>query len=167
MRVEVDLTRCSGCRYCELWCSFRHYGVFTPSLSRITVVKDDALGIDYPLLCRFCDPAPCVESCPTNALRKSAVGAFEVDEGKCSRCGECVKACPYGAVKQHPETRVPLICDLCGGNPVCVARCPTSALRTVPIGQVSSGYSELFGKEYRYAFTQHKALMKVWGIDVR
>lgn len=167
MRIEIDVTRCSGCRYCELWCSFRHEGVFSPFLSRITIVKNDVLGMDYPVLCRFCEPAPCIRSCPTGALRKNKLGAVEVDESKCVRCGECVKACPYGAVKQHPRTKVPLACDLCGGNPVCVNKCPTGALRVVPVGYVSTDTPEGFGKEYKYALTQHKTLMKVWGLEVR
>lgn len=166
MQIEIDPTRCSGCRYCELWCSFSHESVFSPSLSRITVVRDDALGMDYPVFCRFCESAPCIESCPTKALRRNELGAIEVDKSRCNKCGICIGACPYGAIKQHPETNVPLVCDLCKGNPICVIKCPTSALKVVPIGQVSKGSSEQLGKEYQYALSRHRILMKVWGIEV-
>ncbi|RLG79461.1 MAG: 4Fe-4S dicluster domain-containing protein [Thermoprotei archaeon] len=167
--IAVDPSKCSGCRYCELWCSFAHEGVFSPSLSRISVVKDDRMGMDYPVVCRMCSPAPCIKACPHNALVQTEEGIIRVIEERCTGCGRCVKACPFGAVKMHPAKAKPLICDLCGGGePVCVLKCPTGALRFYPVGEVGvSGSERAFDKAYTYALSQYKALLRRWGINVK
>ncbi len=168
-KLVVDISRCSGCRYCEMWCSFKHYGVFSTSLSRISIIKDDRLGLDYPSVCMFCDPAPCVDSCSTGALSKSGNGVLRVDEERCISCSACVASCPYGALKLNPITLKPIACDLCGGNPVCVLKCPTGALRTYPVAEVHYGLSELaelLGKSFEKAAETHKELMRLWGVRV-
>jgi len=129
-RMLVNSRMCSGCRSCELACSYRHEGVFAPSLSRITVRKDEVGGVDEPVVCRQCGVARCVQVCPCGALaRNPRTGAVRVDAGLCMRCGDCVAACPFGAIRIHPDTALPLICDLCDGDPACVGRCATGALR--------------------------------------
>ncbi len=125
--VVVDPLLCSGCRYCEMACSFKHEGVFSPALSRITVVREDDIGFDYPVVCRFCESCDALEACPTGAMRR-VDGVVKVDIDKCVACGACVTACRYGAVKARPGGGQPIVCDLCGGDPVCVKRCPTRAL---------------------------------------
>ena len=167
-RIIVDPSKCTGCRYCEMWCSFTHENVFGSSFSRITVVKDDKLGLDYPVVCFFCDPAPCIDACPTGALRKNEHGVTVVDEDLCTSCGSCIAACPYGAVKKHPIKNKPIICDLCGGEPVCVAKCPTNALSLHPIEKVDMGrVDEVFDRAYAHALKQYKKLMELWGLDIK
>jgi len=47
--------RCTGCRLCEQWCSWKHHGA----------VADGG----YPLLCDLCGGDPqCVKHCPEGAL---------------------------------------------------------------------------------------------------
>jgi Fe-S-cluster-containing hydrogenase component 2 len=70
IHVVVDPSKCVGCNICELWCSYEHEGVFSRSLSRISVITYERLGFDYPVVCQQCEPAPCVELCPTGALSK-------------------------------------------------------------------------------------------------
>ena len=111
-------------------CSFEHEGVFSRSLSRITVVKDDKIGFDYPITCRFCETCDAINACPVNALSREGNGSIKIDYTRCTRCGICVSACPYNAIKLAPD-KGPIICDLCGGNPACVKRCPTNALAFV------------------------------------
>jgi len=36
--------QCTGCRACELACSFHHHKVFAPTRSRIHIVKDEKTG---------------------------------------------------------------------------------------------------------------------------
>jgi carbon-monoxide dehydrogenase iron sulfur subunit len=127
-RIVVDVDRCSGCRLCEVVCSFAHENVFGPSVSRITVLKEDAFGFDLPVTCWHCRRCLAIESCPSKALTKNPEGLVYANEGKCTGCGKCVKACYVGAIKLHPERHTPLICDLCGGRPLCVRKCPTKAL---------------------------------------
>jgi len=124
-RITVEAERCAGCRQCEMVCSFHHTMTFSPESSRVTVIKDDRLGLDYPLMCRQCSDCPPMEACPTQALTREE-GVIMVDWQTCIGCGACVDECRHGAVKLHDEKA--LICDLCGGGPQCVARCPTGAL---------------------------------------
>lgn|GEM_PF-107717 len=168
-RLVVDPSKCVGCRYCELWCSYKHEGVFSPSFSRIIVVKDDRIGLDYPIVCRMCDPAPCIEACPNDALTRGEDGIIRVVDAKCNGCGSCVEACPYGAIRLSPRLRRPLICDLCGGDePICVKKCPTNALRLYPLAEEDLSENEkAFDKAYRYALEEHKRLMRRWGLHVR
>ena len=128
-RITVTPDRCTGCRACEMACSFHHTDSFSPERSRIRVTKDEFRGIDVPTLCRQCVRPPCVEWCPADALRQSPTGIVEVDADRCYGCGICVEVCPYHAVNMDRLRGLPLICNTCGGNPACVGRCATQALR--------------------------------------
>lgn len=168
-KLVVNPSKCVGCRYCELWCSFKHEGVFSSSLSRISVVKEDRLGLDYPVVCEFCNPAPCVTSCPVGALSRSDDGVIHVDLNKCVSCLRCVNSCPHGALKLHPITSKPIVCDLCGGNPICVIKCPTDALRIYPVSIVEyklDELAELLGMQFKRAAETHRELMRLWGVRV-
>ncbi|MGA3191830.1 MAG: 4Fe-4S dicluster domain-containing protein [Candidatus Bathyarchaeia archaeon] len=127
-RILVNVDRCSGCRLCELACSFTHEKRFGPSASRVTVMKEDGLGFDLPVICWHCDHCKPAESCLANALERNAEGLICVDEEKCTGCGNCVELCPSGAIKLHPNKHTPLLCDQCDGRPLCVEKCPTKAL---------------------------------------
>jgi len=128
-RILVNVDRCCGCRTCELACSFEHEKGFRPSVSRVTVMKEDGLGFDLPVICWHCDHCIPAERCPVNALQRGAEGLICVDEEKCTGCGSCTTLCPSGAIKLHPSKHTPLLCDQCGGRPMCVKKCPTKALR--------------------------------------
>lgn len=146
-RLLVDHRACTGCRACELACSYRHEGAFAPSLSRIRVRKDEPAGLDEPVVCRQCGVARCVQVCSCGALsRDRRTGAVLVDAGLCMRCGDCVEACPFGAVRIHPDTALPLICDLCDGDPACVGRCVTGALRYGRAGDAARDVSAPGGR---------------------
>ncbi len=124
-RITVEAERCAGCRQCEMVCSFHHTKRFSPESSRVTVIKDDRLGLDYPLMCRQCSDCPPMEACPTRAISREE-GVIKVDRQTCIGCGLCVEKCRFESIKLHEGKA--LICDLCGGEPQCVARCPTGAL---------------------------------------
>ena len=125
-RLTVDAAMCAGCRFCEMVCSFHHEGRFSPSLSRVTVIKEDEFGMDYPVFCRQCRTCPPVEICPTGALKTD--GIIMLDKEACTGCGICIEACTYNAIKMDESTK-PQICDLCGGEPVCAERSPTKAIK--------------------------------------
>ena len=152
-RIIVEAEECAGCRVCEMACSYRHGGRFSPSLSRITVIKVDKHGLDYPVYCRQCETCPPTSTCPTGALSRAADGTVAVDAEACIGCGSCVETCVYGAVKLDDASR-PLVCDLCGGEPECVGRCPTGALRFEESGEFTETMEE--------AFTRIRGR---WGID--
>lgn len=151
-RMWVDAEKCSGCRSCEMICSFKHEGKFSPTLSRIRVIKEDKHGFDYPILCRQCDPCAAVAACPVGALTKTALGITQLNKDACVGCTSCKDACSFGALELDEISR-PLICDLCGGEPICVRRCPTNAITFVE--------SET---EYQNPELESRRLLRKWGI---
>ncbi|MFP3309916.1 MAG: 4Fe-4S dicluster domain-containing protein [Acidilobus sp.] len=164
IHVVVDPSKCVGCNICELWCSYEHEGVFSRSLSRISVITYERLGFDYPVVCQQCEPAPCVELCPTGALSKGKLGEVNLDKGKCIGCRVCSEVCPYGAARMEPrEARYPLICDLCGGEPMCVARCPTNALS---LSRVTNVKVKPRNAAEAFAIGELKKLAEGLGVDV-
>jgi Fe-S-cluster-containing hydrogenase component 2 len=115
---------------CELACSFVKAGAYSPALSRIKIVQVPALGVNVPIVCINCAEAPCIASCPSEAIvRQEGSGVVLILEEHCTTCGECVEACPYGAVHIPSGGDLALMCDLCGGRPVCVDQCLYGALR--------------------------------------
>jgi len=141
---------CAGCKQCEMVCSFHHSGRFSPSFSRITVLKNDRYGLDYPIVCRQCDRCPPLENCPVNAMSRMN-GIIKVDLELCIGCEKCVDLCKFGAVKVSEGKAI--ICDLCHGEPECVKRCPTHALNYIE----TESNQEMPGE----AFNEQK---KRWGM---
>ena len=121
--IAVTPSLCTGCIQCELVCSINKTGRASPLWSRIHIVKDFEKGSFLPIVCRQCNPAPCVDACPEEAVKKSAdTGAVSIDEDLCIQCNSCVSACPFGAITIAPDDSI-LVCDLCGGDPACVKFC--------------------------------------------
>ncbi len=128
-RLVVNSLLCTGCRACEMACSYEHEREYSPALARIHVVKLEELGVDRPIVCSRCAKAPCAAVCPEKAITQDPQSkAVSVKEEKCVGCGLCVEACVSGVIQLHPNRDIPLLCDLCGGDPECVKKCPTGAL---------------------------------------
>lgn len=151
-RILVDASRCSGCRLCEMTCSFSHEKSFSSSSSRITVIKEDAYGFDLPIVCWHCNPCNAIENCPEKALERGK-SLVLVNEMKCVGCGKCLETCTLGAIKLHPDKKTPLICNQCGGKPLCVKRCPTKALM----------YAETSGRKPKSSSQILKENLRRWG----
>lgn len=138
--IARDLSKCSGCRKCEVACSLFHEKCIWPEASRIRVFML-APGIEFPHFCAQCEDYPCVEACPVNALSVSKeTGAVIVDSNTCIGCGKCIDACPGRIPHLHSKGNKILICDLCGGDPQCVKVCQEglwNVLRIVPKGNYS------------------------------
>lgn len=128
---------CSGCRLCELVCSFAHHNLVNPRLARIQVVSLEK-GVKVPVVCQQCADAPCAAACPTGALfREKPEGPVLVNEGRCIGCGTCVNVCPVGGISLSPVTGTAIKCDLCQGDPQCVRFCPTNVLKLLTAHQLS------------------------------
>lgn len=120
---------CTGCRACELACSFHCEGLFSPSKSRIRVVRIDEEGIDVPVGCEHCDSAVCMLVCPVKAITEdSSTGAVILNPDVCIGCKQCLAVCPFGAIHYNEEKRQFYKCDLCAGEPECVKWCETGAI---------------------------------------
>lgn len=143
--------RCTGCRICELACTYKHYKVNNPKKAAIRIVQlFPKPAANVPVVCRQCKKAPCIERCTElkfNALYKDESGVTLVNAKKCAGDWSCAEACPFAAVYLHPDIKMPIICDLCGGDPECVKRCPTHAIEFVtPIAANQSRRTELATK---------------------
>ena len=126
----IDVDKCTGCRICELACSYVHENVFNPLKSRISIISWRREGIDIPMVCQQCDIPLCQDVCPTGAISRDAdTWAMVVDETKCIGCRMCIMACPFGGISLHPEKHVVIKCDLCEGDPACVKYCPIGAIK--------------------------------------
>ena len=127
--LVIDPGKCTGCRQCEMACSFENEGVFNPAKSRIRVFTFDAEARFVPYTCTQCAEAWCQRACPVEAIRVNATtGAKEVHNDACVGCKVCTIACPFGTINYNAASGKVLKCDLCQGNPACVAACPTAAI---------------------------------------
>ncbi|HNX92278.1 MAG TPA: 4Fe-4S dicluster domain-containing protein [Syntrophomonas sp.] len=125
----VEPEKCTGCRSCELICSFIHAGEFNPLRSRISIIAFEKTGFSFPAVCQQCSVAACMEVCPVGAISvDDATGAKIVNHAVCLRCKMCTIACPFGATFYDADHDLIIKCDLCGGDPECVKQCPSGAI---------------------------------------
>ena len=77
MRIVRNPSLCHGCRTCEMMCSFHHRRAFSPRLSSIGIIRDNATGhvkwsVDASCdLCENEDRVFCVNYCAYGALRRA------------------------------------------------------------------------------------------------
>jgi len=146
--IFVRLDRCVGCRSCQLACAVEHstsktlFGAISEMpLPRYRLYVEAAAGQKVPLLCRHCDPAPCLEACISGAIFRDERGAVLGRDDRCVGCWTCIMVCPYGVVGRRKERKVAVKCDRCPdrGVPACVEACPTKALVYVEAEEFSKG----------------------------
>lgn len=86
-------------------------------------------------VCKHCDPAPCLEACPTGSLFRTEFDTVVVQQDICNGCGYCVPACPFGVVELAMEDGKAHKCTLCydrlkgGLEPACAKSCPTDSIQ--------------------------------------
>lgn len=120
--IDVEPSRCIGCRTCEIACALAHAqsGAGLESLvgadeendvlaclgamPRLKVIKADTVCM--PVTCHHCDDAPCAGACPTGAI-SHVQDTVQVNQSRCIGCKSCMIVCPYGMmdVVAVPATR--------------------------------------------------------------
>src|SRR5665213_3977267 len=77
--VFINPERCIGCLQCELACAVEHSAskdettafLETPvPRKRVHVQAGPVPTFAFPNRCRHCDPAPCLQVCPTGAIMR-------------------------------------------------------------------------------------------------
>lgn len=138
-RLFVDTELCLGCKTCELCCAVERNSA---SKNLFEAVKEDILprprvyvqwdgDNSYPLQCRHCEDAKCLEVCSTGALKRDGKsGCVYHTAERCISCWMCVMVCPYGVIAPASEKHAADKCDGCFQmeEPFCAAACPTGAL---------------------------------------
>ncbi len=155
--VLVDLTRCIGCRACQVGCKSWNQNEGEKTAASATLTNPPAIDsktftqvrfVEHVAAagapawsfvksqCMHCAEPACASACPVAALVKTAEGAVSYDYGKCIGCRYCMVACPFGSIGYEWEKVAPRVrkCTFCadrtveGMKPACVTTCPTNAL---------------------------------------
>ena len=154
--VLVDLTKCIGCRGCQIACKGWNElsvqktvmaGDLTnpPRLSascytHIRFQEDEKEGGPVWSFvkdqCLHCKNPACASACPVGALKKTEKGPVTYTFDRCIGCRYCMLACPFYVPKYEWEKAVPWIrkCTFCSERiaadlvPACIKTCPTGAM---------------------------------------
>ncbi len=155
--VLVDLTKCVGCRGCQVACKQWHdlpanktqnTGSYQnpPRRDSSTLTLVEFKEIESPQSiqwifakrqCMHCEEPACASACTVGALVKREDGPVSYLDYKCIGCRYCMYACPYGGPSFQWDKQFALIakCDFCedrlsvGEKPACVKTCVSGALR--------------------------------------
>jgi formate dehydrogenase iron-sulfur subunit len=151
----VDISRCIGCKGCEVACkewnelgieptenfgSFQSHRDLTPDtwlLMRFNEV--DVNGEPEWLIkkdaCLHCEEPGCLYACPApGAIVQYENGIVDFKQDNCIGCQLCVSGCPFDIPRFNVETRRVYKCNMCvdrveaGLEPACVKTCPTNAI---------------------------------------
>lgn len=93
-------------------------------------------------VCKHCEHAGCLESCPTGALFRTEFGSVVVQQDICNGCGYCVPSCPFAVVQVSEHDGKAHKCTLCydrmkaGLEPACAKSCPTDSIQFGELGEL-------------------------------
>ncbi len=153
-RFHFNMTKCIGCRSCEVACNEQNGNPAGIQWRRIGELESGS----YPdthrhylsMGCNHCLDAECLRGCPVNAYSKDPVTGIVLHSADaCIGCQYCVWNCPYSVPQFNPERGVVGKCDMCRGRldeglePACVNACPEAAIEIeiVNIGEWRENYS--------------------------
>ncbi len=139
-RFHFDMTKCIGCRCCEVACAEQNNNPAGINWRQVGEIEGGA----YPYTSRFylsmgcnhCLEPSCLTGCPVDAYDKNAVTGLVLHSADiCIGCQYCTWNCPYGVPQYNPERGVVGKCDMChnrlsdGDEPACVSACPEGAIQ--------------------------------------
>ena len=138
-RFHFDMTKCIGCRSCEIACNEQNGNPADVQWRRVGELE----GGTYPdthrtylsMGCNHCITADCLRGCPVEAYTKDPLTGIVLHSADaCIGCQYCVWNCPYSVPQFNAERGVVGKCDMCRGRlldgqePACVNACPENAI---------------------------------------
>jgi DMSO reductase iron-sulfur subunit len=138
-RFHFNMTKCIGCRSCEIACNEQNGNPAEIRWRRVGEIEGGA----YPdtsrhylsMGCNHCLDADCLKGCPVDAYTKDPVTGIVLHSADaCIGCQYCVWNCPYSVPQFNEERGVVGKCDMCHGRltdglePACVNACPEGAI---------------------------------------
>jgi formate dehydrogenase iron-sulfur subunit len=166
----TDTTLCIGCKACEVACkewnglpaddalalsgfsydntrrlgagTWRHVGFVERASPAGQMAPFQSDWVMFSDVCKHCDPAPCLEACPTGALFRTEFDTVVVQQDICNGCAYCVPACPFGVVEISAADGKAHKCTLChdrlkgGLEPACSKACPTDSIQFGEVGEL-------------------------------
>ncbi len=138
-RFHFNVTKCIGCRSCEVACNEQNGNPADILWRRIGEIE----GGTYPTTqrhylsmgCNHCLDAECVKGCPVDAYTKDPITGIVLHSADaCIGCQYCVWNCPYSVPQFNADRGVVGKCDMCHGRlteglePACVNACPEAAI---------------------------------------
>lgn len=138
-RFHFNMTKCIGCRSCEVACNEQNNTPADLRWRRIGEVEGgtwpDTARHYLSMGCNHCLDAECVKGCPVDAYTKDPLTGIVLHSADaCIGCQYCVWNCPYSVPQFNPERGVVGKCDMCHGRltdglePACVNACPEDAI---------------------------------------
>lgn len=146
-RFHFDMTKCIGCRSCEIACNEQNGNPADIKWRRVGELE----GGIYPLVsrtylsmgCNHCVDADCVRGCPVDAYSKDPITGIVLHSvDACIGCQYCVWNCPYSVPQFNAERGVVGKCDMCrdrlldGREPACVNACPENAIQIEIVNKI-------------------------------
>lgn len=138
-RFHFDMSKCVGCKCCEVACAEQNNNPAHVSWRRVGELEGgvypDTQRLHLSMGCNHCLDPSCMTGCPTQAYSKDPVtGIVLHNSDACIGCEYCIWNCPYSVPTFNEERGVVGKCDMCHGRlaegnaPACVDACPTSSL---------------------------------------
>ena len=139
-RFHFDMTKCIGCRSCEIACNEQNGNPADIHWRRVGELEGgaypDTLRTYLSMGCNHCMSADCLRGCPVDAYTKDPVTGIVLHSAEaCIGCQYCVWNCPYSVPQFNRERGVVGKCDMCRGRlldgrePACVNACPENAIQ--------------------------------------
>ena len=126
-RLFIDLEICNKHPGAAIPCSYFYH----PDNKGVISLRE---GATFAIICRQCDEAPCVKSCPQDALEKQEDGTLKRYNMRCISCKSCAYARPFGTIVPEVIPYLVSQCDYCldrleeAGEPLCVRQCPVEGM---------------------------------------
>jgi DMSO reductase iron-sulfur subunit len=147
-RFHFDMTKCVGCRSCEVACNEQNGNPADIKWRRVGELEGgvypDTQRTYLSMGCNHCITADCLRGCPVDAYTKDPITGIVLHSADaCIGCQYCVWNCPYSVPQFNPERGVVGKCDMCRGRlldglePACVNACPENAIQIEIVNKIA------------------------------